>query len=297
MNAGRFTRSAAPIVFAAAALIFFAFTSAFTAARAQQTSKPQPAAAPQNSSSMPGMDMNDMQRDTDQFPEAARAANDAMSGHDMSMGGADMNLHMFMTELQPKAPGDDRRAEEIVEILGKSIAKYKDYRVALADGYRIFLPNVPQPQYHFTNYKNARLAASEFDPLKPTSLLYKKNPDGGYTLVGAMYTDRLFATEDELNQRIPLSVARWHQHVNFCKAPQGERAQYFGPNAKFGLMGSIHTREACEAAGGVFIPHVFGWMVHVYPWETDPAKVWSIDDDDQGHDNMDHSAMPGMDMK
>ena len=29
---------------------------------------------------------------------------------------------MFMTELQPKQPGDDRRAEEIVEILGKSIA-------------------------------------------------------------------------------------------------------------------------------------------------------------------------------
>jgi hypothetical protein len=26
-----------------------------------------------------------------------------------------------------------------------------------------------------------------------------------------------------------------------------------------------------------------------------PAKVWSIDDD-QGHDDMDHSAMPGMKM-
>jgi hypothetical protein len=36
-------------------------------------------------------------------------------------------------------------------------------------------------------------------------------------------------------------------------------------------------------------------MVHVYPYETDPAKVWSIDDD-AGHDNMDHSAMPGMKM-
>jgi hypothetical protein len=61
-------------------------------------------------------------------------------------------------------------------------------------------------------------------------------------------------------------------------------------------MGSIHTREDCEAAGGVFLPHVFGWMLHVYPYEHDPAKIWSIDDDDQGHDNMDHSAMPGMKM-
>jgi uncharacterized protein involved in copper resistance len=37
-------------------------------------------------------------------------------------------------------------------------------------------------------------------------------------------------------------------------------------------------------------------MVHVYPYENDPAKVWAIDDDDQGHDNMDHAAMPGMNM-
>ena len=176
------------------------------------------------------------------------------------------------------------------------MAPYQDYRKALADGYRIFLPNIPQPQYHFTNYENGREAATHFDPLKPTSLLYKKTADGGYKLVGAMYTDRVGADEDELNGRIPLSVARWHQHVNFCKGPAGELAAYFGPDAKFGLMGSIHTREACEAAGGTFLPHVFGWMVHVYPYETDPKKIWSIDDDDQGHDNMDQSAMPGMKM-
>jgi hypothetical protein len=37
-------------------------------------------------------------------------------------------------------------------------------------------------------------------------------------------------------------------------------------------------------------------MVHVYPYESDPKKIWATDDDDQGHDNMDHSAMPGMKM-
>ncbi|WP_353072091.1 hypothetical protein [Tunturiibacter gelidiferens] len=43
-----------------------------------------------------------------------------------------------------------------------------------------------------------------------------------------------------------------------------------------------------------------GFIAHpdhpVYPYETDLKKVWSIDDDDNGHDNMDHSAMPGMKM-
>jgi len=38
-------------------------------------------------------------------------------------------------------------------------------------------------------------------------------------------------------------------------------------------------------------------MVHVYPYETDPKKVWAVDDDDEkGHDSMDHMAMPGMKM-
>jgi hypothetical protein len=220
------------------------------------------------------------------------------SGDDMG-GMAHMAGHMHLTELRAAQPGDSEKADAVVAAARQAMEPYKDYKKALADGYRIFLPNVPQPQYHFTNYANARAAAQKFDPLQPTSLLYKKNADGGYTLVGAMYTDRVDASEDELNERIPLSVARWHQHVNFCKAPAGEGAQYFGPDAKFGLMGSISTREACEAAGGVFIPHVFGWMVHVYPYETDPGKVWSISDDDHGHDNMDRSptaAMPGMKM-
>jgi hypothetical protein len=214
----------------------------------------------------------------------------------ISGGMAHMGGHMYMTTLRPVQPGDREKAAQIVTDAKAAMEPYRDYHKALADGYDIFLPNIPQPQYHFTLAANALAARNHFDPLKPTSLLYKKTADGGYTLVGAMYTDRVDANEDELNQRIPLSVARWHQHVNFCKAPEGRKREYFGPNAKFGLLGSINTREACEAEGGTFLPHVFGWMVHVYPYESDPAKIWAVDDDDQGHDNMDHSAMPGMKM-
>jgi hypothetical protein len=211
-------------------------------------------------------------------------------------GMAHMAGHMYMTVLRPVKPGDQQKADAIVAAAKAAMAPYQDYHKALADGYKIFLPNVPQPQYHFTKYEYGLEARSQFDPSRPTSLLYKRTPDGGYTLVGVMYTDRVDATEDELNDRIPLSIAHWHQHINFCKAPAGEKAAYFGPDAKFGLLGSITTKEACEAAGGVFHPHVFGWMVHVYPNEADAKKIWAVDDDDQGHDNMDHSAMPGMKM-
>ncbi|MGB7727329.1 MAG: hypothetical protein WBL50_04810 [Candidatus Acidiferrum sp.] len=209
---------------------------------------------------------------------------------------AHMSGHMYMTSLKPAQPGDRQRADAVVEAAKTAMAPYQDYRKALADGYVIFHPEIPQPQYHFTKREYGLAARSSFDPLKPTSLLYKKTPDGGYKLVGAMYTDRVDATEEELNDRIPLSIARWHQHINFCKAPEGQKAAYFGPAAKFGLLGSITTKEACDEAGGQFYPHIFGWMVHVYPYETDPKKIWSTDDDDQGHDNMDHSSMPGMKM-
>ncbi len=216
----------------------------------------------------------------------------------MSEGGmAHMSGHMYMTSLRPPKAGDQQKADTIVAATRVAMAPYQDYRKALADGYRIFLPDVPQPQYHFSKYEYALEAWVHFDPLKPTSLLYTKTPDGGYKLVGAMYTDRVTASEDDLNERIPLSIARWHQHINFCRAPAGQKTAYFGPDAKFGLMGSITTAEACDAAGGTFYPHIFGWMVHVYPYETDPKKIWSTDDDNNGHDNMDHSAMPGMKMK
>ena len=212
-------------------------------------------------------------------------------------GMAHMAGHMYMTTLRPAQPGDQQKADAIIAAAKQAMAPYADYRKALAEGYKIFLPDLPQSQYHFTNYIYAFEARRSFDPLKPTSLLYRKTADGEHKLIGAMYTDRVDANESELNERIPLSIARWHQHVNFCKAPEGQKAAYFGPDAKFGLLGSITTKEACDAAGGEFHPHIFGWMVHVYPYETDPKKIWSTNDDDEGHDNMDHMAMPGMKME
>ena len=235
---------------------------------------------------MPGMDMSHGQMTSDQM-----AQHDANG--QMIPGHQHMGPHMKMSAKRPSTPEDWTKADEVVTELRDGIEKYKDYKVALADGFEPFLPNLPQPMYHFTNARNGFLESFTFDASRPTSLLYKKTASG-YELIGAMYTMPVRATEEELNERIPLSIARWHQHTNFCIAPPGQKAAYFGPDAKFGLLGSITTSGACEAAGGMFLPHVFGWMVHVYPYETDPKKIWSVDDDDKGHDNMDHSSMPGM---
>jgi hypothetical protein len=213
-------------------------------------------------SSMPGMDMDDAK------------ANEAHAVHDMTPGHMDAHsLHMHMTAMRPSNPQDTARAKEIAVQLRSGIEKYKDYHVALNEGYKIFLPNIPQPEYHFTNYKNGFMEAFSFDPSRPTSLLYKKTADG-YELVGAMYTMPKRATEEQLNERVPLSVAMWHLHTNLCMPPWGQR----GPAdmTKFGLHGGITTEEACDAAGGHFHPVVFGWMVHVYPYEDSLDKIFAM---------------------
>lgn len=234
---------------------------------AQQTQDPsQPKS--QDQDRMSGMHMGDMHRETETNPDAARSANDAMSSHDMAM-----NPHMFMTTFRPENPDDQKRATEILDTLRNSIDKYKDYRVALGDGYQIFLPNVPQPHFHFTNYRYAYEAVFAFNPAHPTSLLYKKTSTG-YELEGAMYTAPKNATEEELNERVPLSVARWHKHVNLCM-PQSGTPRIQVNWKQFGLGGSISTEDACARAGGRWVPQIFNWMVHVYPYEADPSKIWA----------------------
>jgi hypothetical protein len=221
----------------------------------------------QTQGSMPGMDMGKSRAGQD--AEAAKGADMAMSGHDMDMG-----AHMFMTELRPANPSDEKRAAEIVAELRPAIEKYKDYKVALAEGFIIFLPDVPQPHYHFTNYRFGGEAQTTFNPAHPTSLLYTKSNDGAYVLEGAMYTAPRRDTEDDLNARVPLSVARWHKHVNLCFPPKGSQIPP-GSSKEFGFRGSISTEDACQQAGGRWMPQIFNWMVHVYPYESDPDKIWA----------------------
>lgn len=202
--------------------------------------------------------------------EEMNATMPGMSSHHMDMG-----PHMKMTALREPAQGDRERAEKIVEAARGVMAKYQDYHTALADGFKIFLPNIPQKQYHFTNYWYGFEAGFRFNPEHPTSLLYDKTADG-YKLAGVMYTDSAKASEDELNDRVPLSIAQWHEHVNFCLPPKGQESEAWQKNSKFGMGGSISTKAACDQVGGRFVPLVFGWMVHVYPNEKYPADVWGM---------------------
>jgi hypothetical protein len=250
---------------------------------------------------------------------ATVAFSDDMAGMDMS-GAADshpmapnamgsmkgMEHHMRMTELRHATPQDEARAREILDTLRSSMRRYRDYHVALAKGMRIFLPDVPQDVYHFTDYAaTGEEYRGRYNLARPGSLLYSKNAAGGYTLVGAMYSAAPDATMDDLDQIVPLGIARWHVHTNICLPADlsiedilrndigADRTDLPGmlpvsasPNAaelnhrlgfladgRFGFEGKIFEEKDCTAAGGHLVDQAFGWMVHVYPFAGDDLKV------------------------
>jgi hypothetical protein len=77
-------------------------------------------------------------------------------------GHMDMGPHIRMTPLRKPTPGDAERANRTVADARRVAEKYTDYHTALADGYQIFLPDLPQKMYHFVNYRNA-LVVGQFE--------------------------------------------------------------------------------------------------------------------------------------
>src|SRR5258708_35775615 len=135
---------------------------------------------------------------------AAAAAEHGMSG--MSMPTVVEDLHMKLTPERRAAPGDSTRAAALVTRVRGTLAKYRDVRVAEADGFRQFLPGVKhQPVYHYTNRLYALDALLRFAPDHPTSLLYQRRPGDSLVLVGSMYTAPARLPAYARDQRIPLS--------------------------------------------------------------------------------------------
>jgi hypothetical protein len=203
-------------------------------------------------------------------------AHASAAGADATPEGKDAGRHMRMTAPRAARAGDEARAAAVAAEARRAIEKYRDYRAALRDGYEILLPHVPQKMYHFNNLSHYAEAERRFDAARPTSLLYEKEGDG-YRLIGVMYTAPAGLTEDELDGRVPLSVAAWHQHVNVCLPPGDPLRNLFGGGPGFGLDGSISTEAGCRQAGGRFYPRLFGWMVHLYPYERTAREMWSVE--------------------
>ena len=222
-----------------------------------------------------------------QNPDTQPAKAPAMSEMDMSA----LAAHMETTPHRVATAADLIRAGGIVTELRQAIAKYRDVKVAESDGFRMFAPQLRnQRVYHFTRNLWALENQFRFNPGKPTSLLYKKDAGGELVLIGAMYTAPKRFSPADLDKRVPISVAQWHKHVNWCLPPrrEGERwTEMRNGRSVFGPLG-VDTREACDSAGGRFVKEVFGWMVHANAFASDDPKVIWGDDHMRGDEMMDH---------
>ena len=228
----------------------------------------------------------------------APAARAQAHDHGMSPEAMNSEHHMEMTAQRHGVAGDSARAAGVAALLRDALKPYADTTAAVADGYKMFMPqNRNQKVYHFTNNRNAMKELFRFDPAQPTSLLYKKGTDGRLQLVGAMYTAPKRFGPDKLDARVPLSVAQWHKHVNWCVPKKSETARWTEQkdgHSVFGPASPIATKAECDAVGGVFHDTVFGWMLHANVFAgNDPKAIWA--DDHGGHDTHDGMMKMGMD--
>lgn len=203
----------------------------------------------------------------------------------MSLSMAD-GAHVRLSPVRPGTHADSARALAIADTLRAAIAKYRDTATATRDGYTLFAPQVKTQQVlHFSKWSSALAEAFRFDPSAPTSLLYVREPDGALKLIGAMYTAPKSVREGELDRRVPLSIGRWHRHVNLCLPRKGQAsrlAERRNGVLQFGPEGEITTSGDCDAAGGRFFPSLFGWMIHANVYAgTDIASVWG----GEGHEH------------
>jgi len=184
-----------------------------------------------------------------------------------------MGNHMQMSLKGTPHPGDEQRAQAIVVAARAVLMRYEDVNVALHDGYKPFHPTGRNgEEVHYTSYRFARKERQHVDYSQPGSILYERTPEG-MKAVGVMYTAPRDSTPEQLDRIVPLSIATWHRHVDFCAGPRTlPFNEQFGPGAQFGPQGSIQTEAACTAAHGLWIPVVFGWMTHVYP---EGKSIWA----------------------
>jgi len=189
-----------------------------------------------------------------------------------------MGRHMQMSLKADPAPGDAERADKILAAADAVLSRYRDVKTAVRDGYKPFFPTGRiGEEIHYTNYRYRRSEQQHVDYDRPGSILYRRTAEG-LLAVGVMYTAPVDATPQQLDAIAPLSLATWHRHVDFCGGPRTlPVSEQYGPNARFGPQGTIHTEEACRAAQGLWIPVVLDWMTHVYP--NEPQKWGGMDMD------------------
>lgn len=188
--------------------------------------------------------------------------------------------HMRLTPTRRPNAKDQEKADELARAIKAGIARYANIEAAEADGYRPFPPDPSGLRIvHYVSLQRSWQESFQINPSEPGSLLYERQPDGSLRLIGAMLTAPAEASELDLDERVPLSVTRWHLHTNIC-VPRpiwdGEQwAMEDNGRPRFGPESVIASLSECDTVGGDFWPTAFGWMAHAYVFADNPEDIWN----------------------
>jgi hypothetical protein len=122
---------------------------------------------------------------------------------------------LFSKPLAPQSQQHELVASDPAVATRQALSKYRDIDVAIADGYRFPIGAAAQSRVHLTNHWHAFKSAFGFDPEHPTCLVYEKANDGGYVLRGATFTAPARFAPEQLEARIPSTIAKWRKHELF----------------------------------------------------------------------------------
>ena len=86
------------------------------------------------------------------------------------------------------------------------------------------------------------------------------------------------AALDELLDLLDLEALEVNLYRGFSP-PEDRIRDYKAAHPKFGMFGSINTKEDCTAERGTFHPYLFTWMIHIFPYEGNFKEVFSTSDD------------------
>jgi len=188
-------------------------------------------------------------------------------GHDMHDMHMSPNHEMDMSHghdhgaAVPVTYSDLTQTAAMLEKARHATEKYKDVRVAEADGYRAIGPDVPGMGIHYVGSKGG----ASFDIEQPPILLYEKNRSaaGGFELVGVSYLFSAAAGPDGQPQGAPFpkTLAQWHRHANLCVLVDRS-------------VRSNLSESDCAAQGGDFTAET-QWMVHAWIWKDSPTGVFA----------------------
>jgi hypothetical protein len=178
----------------------------------------------------------------------------------MQEGG--LQMEMYPTTCTPPTWAEFDRVHAMLARAKAATDKYRDFNVAVQDGYSPYTVAFVQGQgYHFANpaYLGG-IRGRPFDLLHPPFLVYDK-VHGHFVLQGLMYYVPATMTERQLAAIFPQSMASWHRHLNLCLGN--------------GTVLRAYTAADCAQQGGEFYPST-GWMVHVWFWRAN-SGIFTID--------------------